>query len=172
MLPATMLPPATRADVARSRELARRIDGRNGECYRNSILALQADPEFAEAGGVYVEGLVLTQQTGFWPMGHAWLELPDGSVVDPTPTYCKAGAPEARYFGAFRWDRDACWELVTVPRARYTFRLRLPDEGRRMPAWRAAAHAACSTAQALALAEDGRLLAPEWTTLEDWIRMV
>lgn len=167
-----MVPPATPVDFERSCALARRVEARNRECYRNAVLALQADRALADAGAIYVEGLVVTERTGFWPTGHAWLELPDGRVVDPTPIYCALAEPEGRYFGAFRWTRDACWDLITAPRARLTFRLRLADEGRRMPAWRAAAHAACSTAQALALAEDGRLLAPEWTTLEDWIRIV
>lgn len=125
------------------------MSARNRECYRNAVLALQSDIELANAGAVYVEGLVVAHRRLTIPFEHAWIELPSGTVIDPTPHYCRRDAPPRSYFGAFRWTRDEAFELCMVPNARYTFSLRLPDMGRYEPSWCSAAAAACRLSDAL-----------------------
>lgn len=164
------LPTATRVHLPRSRALSRHVKALNTECYRNAVLALQSDTALDAAGAVYVEGLVVAHRGLLSPFEHAWLELPDGTVIDPTPTYCKRGTPPRTYCGAFRWTRDEAFALCMVPDATYTFRLRLPNDGRDDPRWATAALAACSASEALFRHHLGQPFVPEHVALSEWAR--
>ena len=87
------------------------------------------------------EGLVVSDTDGRWPRRHAWIELADSTVVDPTPSYCRPGAPRRLYCGAFRWTRGDALKRCTVPGATYAFYLRLPGHGVGDPRWLAASWA-------------------------------
>ena len=173
MSASTLLPPLpTPIDLPRSRELARRLGTRNGDCYRNAAAALLRIPALQRDGVRYVEGLVVGHGALVMPLGHGWLELPDGDrVIDPTPSYCTPGARARTYFGAFRWTAEDAYAIATAPGAHWQFRQQLPDDGRAEPTWLAAALAACTAAEAIARSR-GHSILSNGMTLDAWARAI
>jgi hypothetical protein len=163
------LPNPTRVRIERSRTLSARVLARNGACYGNAVNALIRDVALRRQGARYVEGFVMTHSGLVTPVEHAWIELPDGSVVDPTPWYCRRTTPARTYFGAFRWTADQCIALLCQPGARYTFRLLLPSHGHGDPAWRAAAEAAWTASDIVYRHAHGRSLFEGGASLEQFV---
>ena len=93
-----------RVDVEQSRQMGKRVHARNKSCYFNAWKAL----EFFKRAR-YVEGWCAS------PPGlvarHAWVELRNGTIVDPTPIYYKE--PEGRkYFAGRRYTRSKVIRLM------------------------------------------------------------
>jgi hypothetical protein len=107
--PLTLSPlraPRSRVDLRRSRDVASLIDAQPDCCHINSI---QAVGFFWDAR--YVEGEVLAASGLQMPVAHAWVELSDGTVVDPTPAF-HARTACFTYFGAHRWSVSDIHELL------------------------------------------------------------
>ncbi len=62
-----------------------------GQCFHNAWKLVCEDPSL-----IYCEGYA---QAGFFPMEHAWVETPDGEIVDPTWTGLEGRYEEALYYG-------------------------------------------------------------------------
>jgi hypothetical protein len=73
-----MEPMQTRIDVERSRRLARVLNVQAKDCYANGVLGLLLPG--TDDGEYYVEGWVLTEIV----FEHGWIELADGTLLDPT----------------------------------------------------------------------------------------
>lgn len=71
-------------DVELSRKVAAAVKAVDKDCFQNALAGLAGSE--LDQGVAYVEGYVVW---GYFPhaMQHGWLELPDGRVVDPTPSY-------------------------------------------------------------------------------------
>ena len=102
-------------DVEKSREMGKRVHARNKSCYRNAWQAV----EFLKRAR-YVEGWCAGPLPLVAP--HAWVELRNGMIVDPTPIYYKE--PDGRkYFVGRRYTRSKTirlmmktgWELPLDP---------------------------------------------------------
>lgn len=106
---APRLAPAARIDLKVSRRLARALNAQDGRCWRNALRAW----EHHLPDATYVEGYVVSNDTGLLPMEHAWIEQPDGRVVDPTPAFCGSGSHETAYVPAFRYTPDHLRYLFT-----------------------------------------------------------
>src|SRR5689334_16975912 len=70
-------------DKALSQQLADAVEAEPGECWRNAIMALF---QVNDAGARYVEGWAAGPEFPFCyiPMEHGWIEMSDGTVIDPT----------------------------------------------------------------------------------------
>lgn len=89
----------TNVDFQLSRELEWKVEAENGQCYLNAYRAtnrLSGVP-----GARYVEGWVVWHDAPV-PIEHGWLEMPDGTIVDPTPVYCNR-TDGRTYHGAYYW---------------------------------------------------------------------
>lgn len=108
--------PRTNVDFAVSREMEWKVQAENGQCYRNAYGAIKRLSNVP--GARYVEGWVVWDDLQV-PFEHGWLELPDGTIVDPTPAYCNR--TDARtYFGGYHWTatelRDHCIAILRAGR--------------------------------------------------------
>lgn len=87
-------------DVALAADIARRIEARNKKCWWNALhglrQCLRGEPE-----AVYVEGHAFTDGLPV-VLSHAWITLPDGRIVDPTPSW-HTKAEHPIYFPALTW---------------------------------------------------------------------
>lgn len=86
-------------DLARA--IAEDIGAENKECWANALRGLACNAS-AEDELLYVEGWACGPELPI-PMEHAWLERPDGTIVDPTPAY--HNGREHAYFPAKRYTR-------------------------------------------------------------------
>jgi hypothetical protein len=96
-----LLSPPSSVDLPRSRDLAARVHASDRDCFRNALSALPFTP-----GAMYVEGLAVSHSLLVRPEEHGWLQLPDGTILDPTPVYCHEGTSVHTYFPMFNWTRD------------------------------------------------------------------
>lgn len=72
-----------RLDKALSMDVAARVGAKPKRCYANAMLAVQVLPEMADA--YYVEGYaMLSGRLRGVSIEHAWVEMADGRIVDPT----------------------------------------------------------------------------------------
>jgi hypothetical protein len=100
-------------DVARSVAAAERISVQKKGCYANALLTMHAYQAYQR--GWYVEGFAIPDIQGVrLPLEHGWVELPDGTVIDPS--FAALGHREVSYFPAIRlpWKRA---EKLLVQRA-------------------------------------------------------
>ena len=96
---ATTKPTAgTLSGIVRKRLRLRRTRAR-GNCYGNASHALfeLADQMPELKGAVYCEGFVPHPKLPLCPIEHGWLELPDGTVCDPTLPEATGHVALARY---------------------------------------------------------------------------
>jgi hypothetical protein len=129
---APLFVPPSPIDLARSRELATKIDAQSGQCFHNALSALPSEPH-----AMYVEGVVISDNFLMSPEEHGWLQRLDGTIVDPTPSYCRDIDCAVRYFPMFFWTHDEVLSRflhdcdVELP-----LRLSLPHQGYRHVAYR------------------------------------
>lgn len=147
----------TEIDLPSSCRLSTCIAAADRECYINAARGLGR-----EGTSVYVEGFAVTQTTRgsvLIPVEHAWLERPDGTVVDPSPAYSIRATGTATYFPAFRWSRHDIAGLYCASGLDLAFPLQdlLPMRGHRIAAWRDALVRAHRHHSALCIATHGEL---------------
>ena len=106
-----LLSAASPVDRARSRDLAARVRAADQDCFKNALSALAFAPS-----ATYVEGLAVSHKTLVGPEEHGWPELADGTILDPTPTYCGEASAVQTYFPMFRWTRDELWDACGTKR--------------------------------------------------------
>jgi hypothetical protein len=113
------IPPGNdRLDEERSALAADLIGAQRKECWRNAVMALLVDPALSE--GVYVESYAAWPTGLRLPVHHGWVELPDGTVVDPTAHVVGHGAPtfyRGAVFTAAQVKQYALTERRTLPLA-------------------------------------------------------
>ncbi len=68
-------------DIPLSKMVAKAVRAKPKECYFNAWRGLSICPALED--GLYVEGYVYAPKIPF-VFEHGWIELPDGTVVDPT----------------------------------------------------------------------------------------
>lgn len=103
-------------DVQLSEAVQKQINARPNECWRNAILALFSTP--ALEGAVYVEGWCVA----FFSFEHGWLELPDGTIIDPTIT-----EDDMQYFPGVKYTLEELEKRIkkhslNLPLVRYDFK--------------------------------------------------
>lgn len=94
-------------DFERSSDIAK-IGCPAGFCYPNAVRALRNRGRFVKHsvnlhGAKYVEGCVKVHGI---PLQHGWLELPDGTILDPTRAAIDRVKKEAEYFPLARYSRE------------------------------------------------------------------
>lgn len=85
-----------------SQDLCSLVGAEDKECYANATEAMYELPEGQFPGITYVEGWAKIHEIPILA-NHAWLELADGSVIDPTPAYCHTLGCTL-YYGAVRYS--------------------------------------------------------------------
>jgi hypothetical protein len=103
-------------DFARSVAAAKTIPLERKACYKNALLTMLSNKEYQS--GWYVEGFAIPTIGAFRiPMEHGWLELPDGSIIDPS--FADLGHTEVAYFPAMKlqWQRvlKLCRDNPSLP---------------------------------------------------------
>lgn len=95
-----------------SRELAEIVEAQSKQCYRNAVMALGTG-HARLAGAVYVEGWVIQAKLPI-PIEHGWVELADGSVIDPTLCLIDDDATlqGSRYVAGKRFTEDEALTLA------------------------------------------------------------
>ena len=91
-------------DVTRSLAAAKVIPLKRRACYANALLTMASYNEYQN--GWYVEGFALpTIKDIRMPVEHGWLQLPDGSIIDPS--FAILGHTDVAYFPVIRmrWKR-------------------------------------------------------------------
>ncbi len=91
-------------DITRSLAAANRIPLKRRACYANALLIMASYEEYQN--GWYVEGFALpTIKDIRMPVEYGWVQLLDGSVIDPS--FAVLGHTEVTYFPAIRmrWKR-------------------------------------------------------------------
>jgi hypothetical protein len=91
-------------DVGRSLAVAEAIELEPRACYKNALLAFLTLDELR--GGSYVEGFAVPDFGRIrLPLEHGWVELADGTVVDPS--LAALGHADVAFFPAVRlsWQR-------------------------------------------------------------------
>jgi hypothetical protein len=88
-------------DLPVSQFWSREVQAKDKECYHNALNVLWALPPVLAQGAHYVEGWAVG---GPLPLtfGHGWVELADGRIIDPTPTWC-SGDHKRSYFAGRRY---------------------------------------------------------------------
>jgi hypothetical protein len=104
-----------KVDRERSILLCTQIRARAKRCFGNALKAVRSVPELHDAW--YVEGVAIGSFAPM-PFAHAWVELPDGTLLDPT-----AAIPFPEALGA-TGDRDGLrrWLVVYIAGNRFTAR--------------------------------------------------
>jgi hypothetical protein len=97
----------TMLDVARSLAAAKRITVQPKECYANALYTLLCHREYRSAW--YVEGFANTHNGG-GPFEHGWVELAEGSIIDPT--LAVLGHTNVTYFPAIKLNYEQALRLV------------------------------------------------------------
>lgn len=67
-----------------SQDLCSRVGAEDKECYANATEAMHELPDDQFPGITYVEGWAKIHEIPILA-NHAWLELADGSLIDPIP---------------------------------------------------------------------------------------
>lgn len=166
---APSLAPASRIDLERSRRLYRRVvrEQEDRQCFDNAARASWYVPE-----SVYVEGYAVSHALCVL-LEHAWLELPDGAILDPALAFSGRDAGKWTYFPAFRWStRDVARMFLASPGGdlRLPLQALLPMAGRRYAGWRNAVISAHRHRAALYLQTFGTLPYSAGTSDEDCLR--
>lgn len=96
-------------DIARSLAVADGIPPEPRACYKNALLAFLARDELHD--GCYVEGFAVPDFGNFrLPLEHGWVELPDGTVIDPS--LAVLGHTDVAFFPAIRLTYRQAERLV------------------------------------------------------------
>ncbi len=106
-------------DITRSLAAANRIPLKKRACYANALLTMASYEEYQN--GWYVEGFALpTMKDIRMPVEHGWVQLPDGSIIDPS--FAILGHTNVAYFPAIRmrWKRA---EKLIIANARLPYML-------------------------------------------------
>ncbi len=106
-------------DVTRSLDVANRIPLKRRACFANALLTMAAYDEYQN--GWYVEGFAVpTMKDIRMPVEHGWVQLPDGTIIDPT--FAVLGHTDVTYFPAIqmRWNRA---EKLILANARLPYML-------------------------------------------------
>jgi hypothetical protein len=106
-------------DITRSLAAAQRLPLKPKACFANAVLTMAAYDEFQS--GWYVEGFALPTIKNFrLPVEHGWVQLPDGTIIDPT--FALLGYTDVAYFPAIRmrWKRA---EKLILANARLPYML-------------------------------------------------
>jgi len=95
-------------DFERSFEIAK-IGCPNGYCFPNAVRALRNRQRFVKhtvdlRGAKYIEGCVEIDQGII--IQHGWIELENGTILDPTLAAIDCGKIERRYFPLARYSRQ------------------------------------------------------------------
>ena len=94
-------------DFERSIAVAKQIDIQVKECYANAIYTLLCCNEYQD--GWYVEGFAfITERSRL--LEHGWVELTDGSILDPT--FASLGHRNVEYSPAIKLNYEQAMELV------------------------------------------------------------
>ncbi len=94
-------------DFERSIAVTKQIDIQVKECYANALYTLLCCKEFQD--GWYVEGFAfITESRNL--LEHGWVELTDGSIIDPT--FAFLGHGDVEYSPAIKLNFDQAMELV------------------------------------------------------------
>lgn len=91
-------------DVTRSLVAAKTIPLEKKACYRNALLTMLYNKEYQS--GWYVEGFAIPTIGNIRiPLEHGWVQLTDGSIIDPS--FAILGHTEVTYFPAIKlqWKR-------------------------------------------------------------------
>jgi hypothetical protein len=99
-----------KVDVERSWQLGRVLHTQAKDCYAGGVLGLLL-PGMDE-GASYVEGWVLAEIV----FEHGWIELPDGTILDPTLVRTQE-LEKVCYFAGVRYTRSQVEEMyrLTLP---------------------------------------------------------
>lgn len=109
-----------RLDYERSQEIAAAIDIRLKQCWRNAMLTIMVYDTLVDA--FYVQGYIVVAWGAV--IAHGWVELADGTVIDPTLVFLDTRYPSvypnqmARrtcYFPVKRWSRKECEAIWDKP---------------------------------------------------------
>ena len=96
-------------DVTRSLDVANRIPLKRRACYANALLTIASDE--ALQTGWYVEGFAIpTIKDIRMPVEHGWVQLPDGSIIDPS--FAVLGHTEVAYFPTIRMRWQQAEKLI------------------------------------------------------------
>jgi hypothetical protein len=100
----------TMYDYERSRQIAAQIGCPAGYCYSNAVRALRNRQRFQRhsvnlQGAEYVEGCVQIHGIPI-PIQHGWLELPDGTILDPTLAAQHDVEREVKYFPLVSYRKE------------------------------------------------------------------
>ena len=108
------LQPVSEVDRALARELAVAVQAVPAAAPVNAMAALIKSPP----GTLYVEGFCVRNEEAPSVIVHAWLDTSqtweycmdddaDFRIVDPTPGYCEADAPDVVYFPVNGWEKGS-----------------------------------------------------------------
>jgi hypothetical protein len=101
-------------DVTRSLAVAKTIPLKKNACYSNVLLTMLYHKEYQS--GWYVEGFAIPARESIHIlMEHGWLQLTDGSIIDPS--FADVGYTQVVYFPAIklRWKRAIKLFLDNTP---------------------------------------------------------
>jgi len=94
-------------DYERSLAITKKVDIQEKECYSNAVYTLLCCEECEN--GLYVEGFAFLTDRGML-LEHGWVELTDGSIIDPT--LAALGHRNIEYSPAIKLNYDQAMELV------------------------------------------------------------
>ncbi len=86
-------------DFNRSFAVAKQIRAEKKACWYNALLAFFTNEDLQK--GWYVEGWAIPDMEIHLNIEHGWIELEDGSIIDPT--FAALGDKDVLYFPAIRY---------------------------------------------------------------------
>lgn len=81
------------------------VDAKPKQCYRNAVMSLVLADHWLLGDShdlVYVEGTIIVDGLPI-PFEHGWLELKDGTVIDPTSAVVQSSDTNVDYYPAVRF---------------------------------------------------------------------
>jgi hypothetical protein len=120
-----LLAPPSIVDYVQSRDLAEHTEHPNESAFLRAFCARGS----VDRENAYVEGLVVLHDV-LAIAEHAWVERPDGSILDPDPAYCEATVPERTYFPMYRWYYTDLVIGAVLGQTTFPLRNYLPSRGR------------------------------------------
>lgn len=95
-------------DAPLSAHIAREIGAAPGQCWANAYAATYYYRPLIKKHAKYVEGWIVLQPDGSMPIEHAWIELSDGLIVEPTLCLLSWWRPtSSAYFAGRKFTRRA-----------------------------------------------------------------
>lgn len=93
---------------------AEAVLSRLGRCYLNCAEVVMRTWGAGEVGALYCEGWAVVPSLWNIPFEHAWIELPDGRIIDPTWVY-EHYDPGTRYLASVKFTREQWRAWLTTP---------------------------------------------------------